>query len=242
MNSKTNFLTTSTLLFTFLFISTNAYSNFTIINQCPYTVWAAAFPGGGRRLNQNESWTLFGSNMERIWGRTNCTFDASGRGHCETGDCNGLLECRGYGQPPNTLAEYALFSNQDLYDISLVDGFNIPIQFGPQPSSSCRARTVRCVADIKGECPAQLKAPGGCNHPCTVFKTNEYCCYQGAGSCGPTNFSRFFKSRCPDAYSFPQDDAASTLICPTGTSFRAVFCPRTGFGHDYSPSEMVGGI
>ncbi|CAH8272995.1 unnamed protein product [Arabidopsis lyrata] len=70
--------------------------------------------------------------MARIWGRTNCNFDSSGRGRCETGDCNGGLQCTGWGQPPNTLAEYALnqYNNLDFYDISLVDGFNIPMSLG----------------------------------------------------------------------------------------------------------------
>ena len=29
-----------------------------IQNQCPYTVWAAAVPGGGRRLEGGQSWTI----------------------------------------------------------------------------------------------------------------------------------------------------------------------------------------
>ncbi|MCD7459567.1 hypothetical protein HAX54_041335 [Datura stramonium] len=38
-----------------------------------------------------------------------------------------------WGRPPNTLAEYALnqFSNLDFWDISVIDGFNIPMSFGP---------------------------------------------------------------------------------------------------------------
>ncbi|KAL5753448.1 hypothetical protein ACOSQ2_023955 [Xanthoceras sorbifolium] len=31
---------------------------FYIKNDCSYTVWAAASPGGGRRLNPGEKWTL----------------------------------------------------------------------------------------------------------------------------------------------------------------------------------------
>ncbi|PIA31454.1 hypothetical protein AQUCO_04900032v1 [Aquilegia coerulea] len=193
-------------------------ATFEIRNQCPYTVWAAATPGGGRQLNSGQSWILnvnAGTAQARIWGRTNCNFDASGRGRCQTGDCNGLLECQGWGVPPNTLAEYALnqFNNLDFFDISLVDGFNIPMDFSPQ-TGGCRG--IRCTADINGQCPNELRAPGGCNNPCTVFRTNEYCCTNGQGTCGPTNFSRFFKDRCGDAYSYPQDDATSTFTCPGG--------------------------
>lgn len=175
-----------------------------------------------------------GTAMARIWGRTNCNFDASGRGHCQTGDCGGLLQCKGWGVPPNTLAEYALnqFGNMDFYDISLVDGFNIPMVFGPT-NGGCH--NIRCTADINGQCPNELRAPGGCNNPCTVFKTNEYCCTQGYGTCGPTRYSRFFKDRCRDSYSYPQDDPSSTFTCPAGSNYRVVFCPR-GSPH----IEMVG--
>jgi hypothetical protein len=109
----------------------------------------------------------------------------------------------------------------DFIDISLVDGFNVPMDFSPT-SGGC-TRGIRCTADINGQCPAELRAPGGCNNPCTVFKTDEYCC--NSGNCGPTNFSRFFKERCPDAYSYPKDDPTSTFTCPGGTNYKVVFCP-----------------
>ena len=81
-------------------------------------------------------------------------------------------------------------NNLDFLDISLVDGFNIPMDFSPT-SGACRG--IRCAANINGECPNELRAMGGCSNPCTAYKTNEYCCTNGPGSCGPNNFSRFFK-------------------------------------------------
>ncbi|KAF3683837.1 Thaumatin-like protein [Capsicum annuum] len=72
-----------------------------IRNNCPFTVWAAAVPGGGQRLDYGGVWRIQ-TNSGRIWGRTNCNFGKSGKGHCQTGDCNGLLECKAYGTPPNT--------------------------------------------------------------------------------------------------------------------------------------------
>ncbi|KAE8671575.1 putative Elicitor-responsive protein [Hibiscus syriacus] len=139
----------SILFFSILFVSAHA-AVFEIRNDCSYTVWAAASPGGGRRLNPSQSWTInvpAGTSMARIWGRTNCNFDGSGRGRCQTGDCGGLLQCKGWGAPPNTLAEYALnqFGNMDFYDISLVDGFNIPMVFGPT-SGGCREPAVQRVS------------------------------------------------------------------------------------------------
>ncbi|KAK9143451.1 hypothetical protein Syun_012851 [Stephania yunnanensis] len=224
MSSLSVFISLS-LAFSLLFASSNA-ATFEIRNNCSYTVWAAAVPGGGRRLDGGQVWTLnvnASTRQARIWARTNCNFDGNGRGQCQTGDCGGLLECQGYGQPPNTLAEYALnqFSNMDFFDISLVDGFNVPMEFSP---TSGRCRGVRCTGDINGQCPNELRAPGGCNNPCTVFKTDQYCC-NNAGNCGPTSFSRFFKDRCPDAYSYPKDDPTCTSTCPGGSNYRVVFCP-----------------
>ncbi|KAK3221382.1 hypothetical protein Dsin_008407, partial [Dipteronia sinensis] len=119
-----------------------------------YTVWAATVPGGGQQLNGGQSWTI---NVNAG------TKQAPGQGRCETGDCNGQLQCRGFGQPPNTLAEYALnqFNNIDFFDISLVDGLNVPMDFSPV-SGDCRG--IRCAADINGQCPNQLRAPGMMNH------------------------------------------------------------------------------
>ncbi|KAJ6308161.1 hypothetical protein OIU76_017855 [Salix suchowensis] len=202
-------------------------ATFDVVNQCTYPIWAAASPGGGRYLDPGQTWNLDvapGTTMARIWGRTNCNFDANGQGQCDTGDCNRMLQCQGYGSPPNTLAEFALNqpNNLDYLDISLVDGFNIPMDFSPT-SGACRG--IRCAANINGECPNELRAAGGCNNPCTVFKTNQYCCTDGPGSCSATDFSRFFKERCPDAYSYPQDDQTSTFTCPSGTNYRVTFCP-----------------
>ncbi|KAH0708650.1 hypothetical protein KY284_010077 [Solanum tuberosum] len=216
-------------LFIFLyFLSVTHAATFDIINRCTYTVWAAASPGGGRRLDSGQTWSINvnpGTTMGRIWGRTNCNFDGNGQGKCQTGDCNGRLQCQGFGSAPNTLAEFALNqpNNLDFVDISLVDGFNIPMEFSPI-NGGCRK--LQCSADINGQCPSELRAPGGCNNPCRVFKTKEYCCTNGSGSCSPTDFSRFFKQRCPDAYSYPQDDPTSMFTCPAGTNYKVVFCPE----------------
>ncbi|PWA91992.1 thaumatin-like protein 2 [Artemisia annua] len=150
------------ILTIFCFTSTQA-ANFDVINQCPYTVWAAASPGGGRRLETGQSWQLRvapGKAGARIWGRTNCNVDANGRGKCETD------------------------SNNDFPDISLIDEFNIPMEFSPVDASF---KKLSCAVDLN-------------------------------------NYSRFFKDRCPDAYSYPQDDPTSQSSCPGGTNYKVVFC------------------
>ncbi|CBI34735.3 unnamed protein product, partial [Vitis vinifera] len=42
---------------------------------------------------------------------------------------------------------------------------------------------------------------------------------------GCSHYSRYFKTRCPDAYSYPKDDQTSTFTCPGGTNYDVIFCP-----------------
>lgn len=202
-------------------------ATFTVKNQCPYTVWAAASPGGGKALGRGQTWTFnvaAGTKQARIWGRTGCSFDASGHGRCNTGDCGGLLNCQGYGSVPATLFEYALnqYQNQDFYDISLVDGFNIPLSATP---SNSKCKKIGCTSNINAICPSQLKVTDGCKSACAAFNTPQYCC-TGAylNNCSPTNYSKFFKQQCPQAYSYAKDDASSTFTCPSGGNYNVVFC------------------
>ncbi|XP_075634555.1 protein P21-like [Castanea sativa] len=213
---------------TLIFISLLAYAaRFDIKNNCNITIWAAAMPGGGRQINPGGTWSLevtpnSSSTSGRIWARTMCSFNGSGIGKCQTGDCGGLFHCQVGGSAPCTLAEFGLsrFGNLDFYDISLVDGFNIPMVLN---STSPNCSGIDCTGDLIGNCPTELKAPGGCYNPCTVFKTKEYCCT--GVNCKATNYSMFLKGGCPGAYSFPMDDATSTYTCPSGSNYNVVFCP-----------------
>ena len=215
------------LLIIFLLITSTQAAQFVITNNCPYTVWAAAVPGGGIELSSGASWTISadpGTTSARIWARTGCTSTGANGLKCNTGDCGGLLQCTGYGSPPNTLAEYSLrqYMNLDFFDISLVQGFNVPMDFSPT-SGGC-TKGITCNADIMGQCPAALRVTGGCDDPCTKLNQDQYCCPNGS-ACNPTDYSRFFKGLCPDAYSYPKDDATSTFTCPSGTDYKVVFCP-----------------
>ncbi|GMH22721.1 hypothetical protein Nepgr_024564 [Nepenthes gracilis] len=200
------------LLLALFSISIDA-ATFVIVNNCSYTVRAVASPGGGQQLDPGG----------RVWARTGCSLSISNGASCQSGNCGGLLQCQGYDSLPNTLAEYSLnqYSNLDFFDISLIDGFNVPMSFLPISNGCTQGPT--CAADVNSQCPIVLKAPGGCNNPCTVFKTDEYCC--NSGSCNPTDYSRYFKGLCPDAYSYPKDDVTSTYTCPGGTNYKVVFCP-----------------
>ena len=73
-----------------------------------------------------------GTRAGRIWGRTGCHFVAD-HGQCVTGDCAGALRCKLSGNTPATatLAEFTLGGScaADFYDISVVDEFNLPVDF-----------------------------------------------------------------------------------------------------------------
>ncbi|KAK1575369.1 hypothetical protein Q3G72_004820 [Acer saccharum] len=177
-------------------------ATFTVHNNCNYTVWAAAVPGGGRELKHGQEWEVnTDSNFNdtgRIWARTNCEFDENWTGKCETGDCNGALYClpKASGKPPCTLAEYtfrALNNDTDFFDISLVDGFNVPMEFRGT-SSEC-TKVIKCVGDINGLCPTELRHSGGCYHPCTVFKNKQFFCFGTApDQCPTTAYFKFSKN------------------------------------------------
>ncbi|KAK8016126.1 hypothetical protein PG993_014315 [Apiospora rasikravindrae] len=92
-------------------------------------------PGKTRNLTVSSDW------QGRIWGRTNCTTSGD-TATCSTGDCFGKLECQFSGAPPATLAEFNLAGGdtrkQTFYDISLVDGYNLPmgLVYHPAPNTT----------------------------------------------------------------------------------------------------------
>ncbi|XWS32827.1 hypothetical protein CRYUN_Cryun22dG0023200 [Craigia yunnanensis] len=55
----------------------------------------------------------------------------------ETGDCDGRLQCNGLiGIPPATLVQVALQGDKgktNFYDVSLVDGYNLPVSVPTRP-------------------------------------------------------------------------------------------------------------
>ncbi len=222
-----------------------------VINRCPQTVWVAigsqqAVPeGGGFQLDAGQTRTLtFPGGMwsGRLWGRTGCAF-AGATGRCATGDCGGRLGCGPVGgKTPATLAEITFSGsagNPDFYDISLVDGYNLPMAMGPLPGSFQRSPgaaydclTPTCVSDLNASCPPELRIVEGgqvvgCVSACEKLQTDELCCKGAHGTpetCGPSSFSRTFKAACPTAYSYAYDDPTSTFVC-RGEDYAVWFCP-----------------
>jgi hypothetical protein len=95
-------------------------------------------------LSTELNWWDYLILIGRFWARSQCSTDTTGKFTCATGDCGtGQISCNGVGGiPPVTLAEFTLASNngQDFYDVSLVDGFNLPVSITPQGGSGvCKA-------------------------------------------------------------------------------------------------------
>ncbi|CAL0303512.1 unnamed protein product [Lupinus luteus] len=219
-------------------------ATFTLINKCDYTVWpgilanvgssglgATGFellPSGSRSFQAPSNWS------GRIWGRTGCNFDPNTQqGTCTTGDCgSNQMSCNGAGaSPPATLAEFTIGSGtQDFYDMSLVDGYNLPMIIDPHGGTGACGST-GCVTDLNQQCPNELRVRDGvaCKSACEVFRSPEYCCsgaYASPTTCKPSVYSEIFKSACPKSYSYAYDDATSTFTC-TGADYTITFCPST---------------
>ncbi|KAL5725213.1 hypothetical protein ACHQM5_008381 [Ranunculus cassubicifolius] len=224
---------------------------FTIINNCKDTVWPGITPGdyfdgGGFSLipGQSKIFTAPLSWTGRIWGRTGCSFNKSGQGKCQTGNCGPSLKCSASAKPPATLAEFTL-ATLDFYDVSLVDGFNIPMSIKPiHGKGNCS--TASCDSDLRVNCPSKLavKASGktvACRSACQVFNTDKYCCrgkYGNPFTCHPTHYSKKFKSACPTSFTYPYDDPASIFTC-SSTDYVITFCSTRCIFVSQGPKECV---
>jgi len=140
---------------------------FTISNYCPHPIWPGTLAGAGTSQLSTTGFNLDpGQTVQlaapagwsgRIWARTGCVFDADGAGVCQTGDCGGRMECRGAGAtPPATLFEVTLDGSGglDFYDVSLVDGYNLPVVAIPRSRQGGACNATGCMADLnRCKCP-----------------------------------------------------------------------------------------
>jgi hypothetical protein len=133
------------------------------------------------------------------------------------------------------------WENLSFWDISLVNGFNLPLGIFPSPSGPQPICQWTPTPDgIRDHCPSELvyyaDAPvsytevAGCSSACDKYGDEKYCCTGSkdtAEKCGPTRYSEDFKHVCPDAYTYAYDDKTSTFATDTGPkySYEIVFCP-----------------
>ncbi|KAM3238878.1 hypothetical protein P3L10_013911 [Capsicum annuum] len=209
-----------------LLISGALSTTFTLVNQCNCKVWPGILSGAGIAqlaptgflLNPGESVSIPVPTgwSRRLWGRTFCSQDSStGKFACATGDCSsGTLECSGTGTaPPVTVAEFTLngAGGLDFYDVSLVDGYNLPILVSPQGGTGVggvgNCSTTVCVGDLNEACPKELKK------------------MMDSHSSNNSSY-KFFKNACPKSYSYAYDDGTSTFTC-SSADYAISFCPAS---------------
>jgi len=221
-----------------------AAHDFNILNKCTYAVRIGIL---GTNTHDNITTPLApgakykitipdGPWSGRLWGKTDC--DANGQ------------QCAS----PNTLAEWTLGSKageQDFYDVSLVDGFNMPLRITPTPGTFKKGTnptkydcgSAGCDDDLNSHCPKELAVIKNgktiaCRSACAALHTKQYCCMEQPPT--PQNcyevdhpkdpatnpYPAMFKKACPDAYSYAYDDATSTFTCHGNpyTSYDIVFC------------------
>ncbi|EAY78456.1 hypothetical protein OsI_33545 [Oryza sativa Indica Group] len=240
---------------------------FRVVNKCPFPVWPAAAPnaghpvlaGGGfllppgqsRRVSAPPTWN------GRFWGRTGCNFTSTATNHhgnaaaaCLTGDCGGRLACNGTaGAPPATLVEVDLHEDQSKgssYDVSLVDGYNLPVAVWTKPPTPGAAAADRkcvipgCAKNVNAVCPPELQVTAAaavvsCKSACVAFGTDAFCCRGAHGTaetCRGSAYSRVFRDACPAYVSYPYDTAAAAARCYAEV-YVLTFCPsRWGAGAD----------
>lgn len=233
----------SSSVFLFLFFSGVTATTFTVLNKCNYTIWPAIqnhqrslkpeitgfelTKGSHRAFQASVGW------VGRFWGRTSCNFSDSVNGSCATGDCGtGQVECNGAAANlATTLVEFTIgSSSQDFYDVSLMDGYNLPVIVeGFGRSGDCAS--TGCVTDLNNMCPSDLRIDGvaACKSACAALEKPEYCCsgaYSSPEKCKPSNYSNFFKSACPNAYSYAFDDTSSAFACSPESDYTITFCPN----------------
>jgi hypothetical protein len=208
-----------------------------IENHCAYTIWNFAlpqntFPGSvPLKIDPGQVLAVGWSDQfsGRVWGRSECT----GTG--------GNLKCA--QTHADSLAEWTLTRGMasDWYDVSLVDGFTIPmgiIQMDAPftlsgayvsggklgPDGICGSPI--CAADLNANCPAAQQQKDAMGK--VVGCTN--------GLKGPSPGTKYFKDGCPTSYTWDFDDPQSLFRCPDAAqnggkgakNYRLIYCPTEG--------------
>jgi hypothetical protein len=208
-----------------------------IENHCTYTIWnfaqpAATFPNSvPLKIDPGQAFAVGWSDnfSGRVWGRSECTGTGAN------------LKCA--QTRADSLAEWTLTRgmNSDWYDVSLVDGFTIPMGIiqmdapftlsdayvpGGKLGQDGICGSPICAADLNANCPAgqqQKDAMGkvvGCVN----------------GMKGPSAATMYFKAGCPTSYTWDFDDPQSLFRCPDAAqnagkgakNYKLIYCPTEG--------------
>jgi len=157
----------------------------TFHNQCVQTVWPAWGATGGLEngvidgrvwlplpAGDDRTVTVHGGVRELgFWGRTACSFDATGDGTCLTGDCGGFICSTNTLQFPPNATVYSLESG-------FLGGYNLGMHIvGP----TCGEH--ECVTDLRA-CTSGVKDACGTTVACDDICATSACCEERGCSDG----------------------------------------------------------
>ncbi|KAM7508077.1 hypothetical protein LguiA_018530 [Lonicera macranthoides] len=216
---------------------------FFVRNECPFPIWPATAPNKGHPIIANGGFYLPPDHLKkfpvpedwsgRLWARTGCNFAYNWKPACETGDCDSKLECNGsIGLPPVTLLQISLLDDPSFYDISLVDGYNLPVSITTKPYSP-KCTISGCVKNLKHMCPQELQVCNekgeiiACKSACLAFNLDKFCCrneYRYPDKCKPSVYAHIFKDACPSYISYAYDSLKPVVKCVSDV-YVITFCP-----------------
>ena len=162
--------------------------------------------------------------------------------------------CSGYypGTPNMgslSLAEWTMGNHDDWYDVSLVDGYNLPVRMFPvkgtftTTTTPYMCDTVGCTKDLLPNCPPELQMKNAqgtlvqCLSACAKFHADSFCCagyYSVPQTCHATSYSKLFKDACPWAYSYAYDDNASLDQCTYSGAIGPDYVIEFGYFQDHT--------
>ena len=239
-------------------VSDSGHRTLTMVNRLQQTIWPAVAadpnhpvaatgwvlaPGASLTIAIPDHWNV------RVWARTGCVFNAAGTGHCVTGDCGGKFQCgSSWGALPSTLAEFNLnaWDGMDFYDVSLVDGNNLPMWINnsggssPDKISADGCVAAGCTENANDTCPSVLQrtyegSVVACMSSCLALGGDQYCCngaYASRTACDPAAWpvdsAAVFKKAEPFAYSYVDDDATSVYTCTGECDYRITWGTSSG--------------
>ncbi|KAK8987295.1 hypothetical protein V6N11_027051 [Hibiscus sabdariffa] len=206
--------------------------SFKIVNKCRHKKWSGLSSGANTPLLPTTDFLLNPGKSRTMT--------------IPSADCgSGQIECSGSGaKPPATLAEFTLngAGGLDFYDVSLVDGYNLPMLIVAKGGKGGNCSTTCFLLDLNDTCPSELRVArkdgGGvrCKSACEAFDDPQYYC---SGAFGTLDVCRlfaysFFKRACPRSYNYAYDDTTSTYTC-VSADYVIIFCPPP-----YTSQELFG--
>ncbi|KAI9030699.1 thaumatin [Phycomyces nitens] len=207
----------------YVLVENNCDSKLYVGNTANGQLYGSSIPvnaGGSHKFVFDNGWA------GRIWARKKCSGN----------DCT----YAGIGAPAS-LAEFYFKgpTGNDFYDISFVDGYNLPLSITPinghSNGTTGESNAFLCGSSVCSTLPSCPKgfeskdAEGnviGCMSACTKFGTPEICCtgqYDTEFTCSGNEYAEQVKAQCPNAYSWAFDDSTSAYMC-NAEGYKVTFC------------------